>query len=326
MTSTSVGVCPSLEEIGAFLQGRLSEEKRARVEAHLANCPDCYEVFKEAALFEEEEKASEPERSEPAAPERAPASRVIPFPERRLRSWRMAASIAAVLAIGLATVLVYQRSPRMPEMVSAQLVSPAMIGKAGEDRFWDQWASRGQGSDSGSSSSVSRLLLGAHLVDLNIHLARNDKEMALNDLAYINGRIEELGSLAADQATSYRNLQAEIARQNQPRDFIGQANQTEAGLTRAFPVEKAPHLAFGKWIEAGRLSALTGSPDFFAAPESRKFLRALLKERENLDAPVVKALEEIQQTLDASREPSSLPYPKLRERFESVLTHYQKKA
>jgi hypothetical protein len=324
MTNTSTGTCPSLEEIAAFLQGRLGEERRARVETHLANCADCYEVFAEAALFQkmEEEEVSEPER-----PERAPAPRVIPFPERRLRSWRVPASIAAVLAIGLATVLFYERSTRMPEMVSAQLVSPAVVEKGGEDRFWDQWASRGQAGDSGSSSNVPRLLLGAHLVDLGVHLARDDKEMALNDLARINGTIQELGSLVPDeQVRAYRTLQAEIAGGKPPRELVQQAAEAEAGLTRAFPVNKTPYLAFGKWVEAGRLSALAGSPEFFQAPESRKFLRALLrKERKHLDDPVVQALEEIKPTLGAS-EPSSLPYPKLRELFESILTHYQGKA
>jgi Putative zinc-finger len=320
MINTSTGACPSLEEIGAFLQGRLSEERRARVESHIADCPDCYEVFAEAALFQkmEEEEASEP------LP--APASQVIPFPERRFRSWKVPASIAAVLVIGLATGLLYQWYTRMPEMVSAQLVSPAVVEKAGEDRFWEQWSSRGHGSDSGSVSNVPALLLGAHLVDLGVHLARNDKERALDDLARISGTIQELGSVPGELVTSYLKLQAEIADQKQPRDFVRQAADAEAGLTREFPVEKSPYLAFGKWTEAGRLSALAGSPDFFVAPESRKFLRALLgKEREKLDKPVVKALDEIQQTLDAP-EPSPLPYLQLRELFESILTHYQRKS
>jgi hypothetical protein len=321
MINTSTGACPSLEEIAAFLQGRLSEERRARVESHIADCPDCYEVFAEAALFQ---KMEEEEGSEPV---RAPASQVIPFPERRLRSWKAPASIAAVFAVGLATGLLYQRYTRMPEMVSAQIINPAVVEKAGEDRFWEQWSSRGHGSDSGSVSNVPKLLLGAHLVDLGIHLARNDKESALDDLARINGTIQELGSpVPGELVTSYLKLQAEIVAQKQPRDFVRQAADAEASLTQAFPVEKSPYLAFGKWTEAGRLSALTGSPDFFVAPESRKFLRVFLhEERENLDEPVVTALDEIQQTLETS-EPSSLPYPKLRELFESVLTHYQRKA
>lgn len=320
MINTSTGACPSLEEIAALLQGRLSEEKRARVESHLADCPDCYEVFAEAALFQKMEE------EEGSGSVRAPVPRVIPFPERKLRSWTAAASIAAVLAVGLATVLLYQWSTQMPEMVSAQLVSPAVVEKAGEDRFWEQWSSRGHGSDSGSVSDVPKHLLGAHLVDLGVHLARNDKERALDDLARINGTIQELGSVPGELVTSYLKLQAEIANRKQPRDFVQQAAQAEAGLTRAFPVEKATYLAFGKWTEAGRLSALAGSPDFFVAPESRKFLRVFLhEERENLDEPVVTALDEIQQTLETS-EPSSLPYPKLLELFESVLTHYQRKA
>jgi hypothetical protein len=171
------------------------------------------------------------------------------------------------------------------------------------------------------SGTLSR----AHLVDLNVHLARNDREKALDDLANVNGQIQEFGALVpAEAATAYRNLQTGIAGRNPPGDFIDQATRAEASLSQAFPVEKSPYLAFGKWTEAGRLSALAGSPEFFLAPENRKFLRALLH-REGLDGPVVENLVEIQRTLEAG-EPSALPYPKLRELLESILSGYKKRS
>ncbi len=45
----NVGSCPSLETIGAFLDGRFKDREREIVAEHLASCESCYFVFTEAA-------------------------------------------------------------------------------------------------------------------------------------------------------------------------------------------------------------------------------------------------------------------------------------
>lgn len=41
--------CPDFETIAAYLDGRLSDRERTRVTAHLAECEECYALFRESA-------------------------------------------------------------------------------------------------------------------------------------------------------------------------------------------------------------------------------------------------------------------------------------
>jgi predicted anti-sigma-YlaC factor YlaD len=45
--------CLDAETLAAFMDGRLEPRERAAVEAHLADCEDCYEVWMEAGLARE---------------------------------------------------------------------------------------------------------------------------------------------------------------------------------------------------------------------------------------------------------------------------------
>jgi hypothetical protein len=313
--NTSTETCPSLEDLAAFLDGRLSGSERARIVAHLADCPSCYEVFAEAARFQIEEEEEEEEDADP--PGIAAPARVIPFPVKKILPW--AAAIAAMLAIGVTIPPLYRQYNTMPELASAKLVSESVAGKVAGDPFWG--ASVVRGNPSGGFASIPHeILLGAHAVELGLSLARNGAE-SIDDLAAINGHIQEIGFLP-DQEKIYKDIQAQIAGGKPPKDFVRQAEKVEASL----PATDYPYFAFGKWAEAGRLSAVAESPDFFQAPDNRKFLRVFLhQERENLDPAVVEALQGIQNTLGDS-DLSSLDYRKLNGLFESILTHYQRES
>jgi hypothetical protein len=313
--NTSTETCPSLEDLAAFLEGKLSGDERARVVAHLADCPRCYEVFAESARFqlyeEEEEDADPPEvveasRTPAAAP---PPGNVVPFPRRRIFRW--ISSVAAALVVIALGVPLYQQYYTTPKLSSQVLVS----GKEIQDDFWSQRINRGQG-DSAGFMSTHELLLGAQLVDLRISLIRKDEDATDFALAQVNDHIEELGSRVAKQATFYVVSRDQLSKGTLPRDFLQQADRMEASLRP----EEYPYVDFGKWLEAGRLAALTENSDFFQARENRKFLRAFLHhELENLDPEVATTLEEIQETLAKD----SLPYKDLNRLFEKVLTYYQ---
>lgn len=328
--STSTETCPSLEDLAAFLDGRLSADERARIVAHLADCPACYEVFTEAARFrlseEEEDEEDEPPGKITVPPEPAadiPPANVVQF--RRTRVVRWVSSIAAaVLAVGLVAVPLYQQYNTLPEMTSDQLVAPAVVSQTRQDGFWDQWNTRGEEEDRGADSYSPEFLIGARIVHLSVHLSRNDNVTALNDLASINGYGTQLGLLMPrKQAEEFKRIQGEIADGRRPADLVPELAKIEDELTRdAFSVDVTPYFAFGKWAEAGRLSALAQSPDFFQAQENRKFLRAFLNHERDLEPEVKDPLKAIQKTLDES-DPSSLPYQDLRRQFESILKHYQ---
>jgi anti-sigma factor RsiW len=101
--------CPSLEELAAFLDGRLTGEERAGVVEHLADCESCYTVFAEAAHFQQ--------NSAPAA------EGVIPFPfagkksdlTRRRPPLRWLPLAAAVL-LAVGGAFVYRYLTAMPKM------------------------------------------------------------------------------------------------------------------------------------------------------------------------------------------------------------------
>jgi hypothetical protein len=325
--NTSTEICPSLEDLAAFLDGRLSGDERARVVTHLADCPSCYEVFAEAARYQLEEEEEEEEEadlleavgvSREQVPAGAPAT-VVPFPRRRVIRW--IPSIAAMLAVSLAAIPLYQQYYKMPEMRSAELVNPAVAGIATQDTFWDEFIKRGEGDGASLASVPHDVLLGAHDLDLHLSLGRNDRESALDDLTSINKHISAIG-LLPDQAKAYVEIQRQIADGAPLGNFLRKAEQIGASLT----VEEDPYLAFGKWLEAGRLAALAESPDFFQVPENQKFPRAFLHhEVNNLDPEVARTLGDIKETLDRTA-PSSLPYQDLRKQFESILTHYEEES
>src|SRR5688572_1180686 len=88
------GTCPSLETIGAFVDGRFKDREREVVADHLASCETCYFVFSEAA------------RTRVVAPfdsaqGRQPQAEVVRFTPRK-RSWQIMAGLAAAAMIVLA--------------------------------------------------------------------------------------------------------------------------------------------------------------------------------------------------------------------------------
>ena len=326
--NTSTETCPSLEDLAAFLEGKLSGDERARIVAHLADCPDCYEVFAEAARFELLEEEEEEKRKDVAAApievprepvEEPPPSKVIPFPSRPIFRW--VSSIAAALAMVAVGISLYQQRYTIPELSAQELVSPGLA----QDEFWSQWTNRGIEDNIGIESTPHEFLLGAHLVDFRLSLARKNEPGMDDALARINGHLAELSPRADEQAKFYAAARVQLSQGQLPKDFPQQAERMEASLRR----EEYPYLPLGKWAEAGRLSALNQSPDFFQDPENQKFLQSFLHhELRNLEAEapeVATNLGKIQDAL-ATSAPSSLPYQELQERFEKILSFYQNKS
>jgi tetratricopeptide (TPR) repeat protein len=83
------GTCPSLETIGAFVDGRFKDRERETIADHLASCEACYFVFSEAA------------RTRVAA---QPSAAVAAVTQRRM-TWRITAGLAAAATIVLAVNL-----------------------------------------------------------------------------------------------------------------------------------------------------------------------------------------------------------------------------
>lgn len=84
------GTCPSLETIGAFVDGRFKDREREVIADHLASCETCYFVFSEAARTR---VTAQPQQAE-----------VVPFRPRRM-TWQIAVGLAAAATIVLAVNL-----------------------------------------------------------------------------------------------------------------------------------------------------------------------------------------------------------------------------
>lgn len=323
--------CPPLEDIAAFLDGRLPEEERARIVAHLADCESCYAVFADAARFQlEEEKEEEESRKrkvaanvEPVTEKPAPAP-VIPFHRRPAVRWAL--PLAALLVLGVATIPLYQRYNTMPTLLATELVDPAALKSVSTESLWKD-DKRGHPTAVIIDSTPFEFLLGVHMVGLRLTLARNESAESLNMLSRIIGHMEQL--ISVDTASEfYLRAHGEINQGMPPKELVEEAAEIEASLTAEYQEQEIPHLAFGKWTEAGRLSALARNPAFFADRANRRFPGWLLRRaQEDLanDEEVVRNLRRIRGILDDS-DPAKLPYDDIEKRLESILEYYQREA
>lgn len=316
--STATDICPPLEDIAAFLDGKLSEPERARVVAHLADCESCYAVFAGAARFQLEE--DDQESQEPG--KRLAA--VVPFRRRSPRLWLGAAALAALLLIGLALIpRLYRSDEAMPLLNSAELVPAGVLASAQGTR-WAEGVTRGD-SDFSDAYKAAEFLVGVYLVDLHLTFARKDvdPQEAYDVLVGILNNIDNF-LLPPEEAQFYEGARTQILAGKDPRTLAPDAAKAEASLTKALAQADSPYLEFGKWIEGGRLSSLARQPEFFENDKSLRFMRWLLSRAENEELPskVVHDLEQIRDLLDGE-EPPKFPYDALARRFTSILRHYE---
>jgi Putative zinc-finger len=315
--NTVTETCPPLEDIAAFLDGKLSEGERARIVAHLADCEACYAVFAGAARFQLEEEGEEEELPMPEAAEAA--APVVPFPRRTIPRW--AFPLAAALVLGLTSIPLYLQASRMPEMLSTELVDPAALKNVPTASVWNE-DKRGVPESTALDTSPFEFLVGVHVVDLRFTLARGDLEETKNVLSRINGHMEAL-LFVHEQAAFYEKAVGDLDEGRRTLSEVAEeAARVEADLTEAY--SDFPHLAFGKWTEAGRLSALAGNAPFFEDGDNRRFPGWLLKNaQDDLDEEVVPTLKRIRGIIEDS-DPSKLPHEDLAKQFKAILDHYQR--
>jgi hypothetical protein len=180
----------------------------------------------------------------------------------------------------------------------------------------------GEGSEA-LEHDPSGFLLGVHLIDLHLTLASGDREKSLDVLARINGHLKNL-ALFDEESKFYLRARGDIDRGKPPSELAEEAARVETSLMESS--EGLPLLAFGKWTEAGRLSAMAKSPAFFEGRDNRRFPGWLLRNaQEDLGEDVVPTVKRIRGILDDS-DLSKLPYDNLEKQFEVILQHYQREA
>ena len=117
------GECPSLETIGAFVEGRLKDREREVIADHVASCETCYFVFSEAA------------RTRVTAPVDAsqPASNVRTFVPRR--TWQWVSGLAAAAVVVLAVNVWGPFGPGADERALNELVTAVGTTRTFEPRL-----------------------------------------------------------------------------------------------------------------------------------------------------------------------------------------------
>lgn len=265
-TRSSMDACSPLdEEIAAFLDGTLSPEDRERITEHLASCESCYETFVGAVHFQEQD---------------APKEGVVrPFDGRRNRApWRasrwlaVAASLFIVPALGLLAWRTFQSPYRM---AVAELVEPVQAEEISKEKLFDYTRLRGDGED-GSTTRKPSFLTGAILVDLRMSLARGDSKTSSQLLDLLGSKLADVSFM--DKTAE--KVKEEAVRLEESPSHLAQvaedARSLEADLDDSYLLPEL--LAFGKWTEAGRLAAVTESPEFFESRKNRRFITHLFKQ------------------------------------------------
>lgn len=226
---------PDLEDLAAYVDGRLSAERRAWVEAHLLRDEELYEVFLATVEFQKEHGRSA-EKPNP----------------RWSRIWLLLPlAAAAALALTLAPSLLRERAPTQKW---AELLEPAAIAALNED-----WSDPGWSRKRGENCPLPEALpfrMGAWSLDLRLALLAGD-DVEAQQLALQLANLAACGGLYL-QESAYSQLAAQwtVTRAVDRRE---QATSIEKGLAELFGDDPRELRLFrlGGWAEAGRLAAAT---------------------------------------------------------------------
>jgi hypothetical protein len=275
--------CPSDEDLAAFLDGRLAGRERQRVVEHLAGCARCFELFcavTDSRREEQEEPAGgglEEQRTADAPPR---GGILLPFLPRG-PALRWAAALAATALVAVPAALLYRHSSSPATMTTAELVEPLrpQLGSlAGQ--LWEGGELRGAG-DEGEFFATS-FLLGVHLVDLRAALEAGDaraSEKVLDDMTSILAKVDFFDEPRQFYQEARRAL---VTGGTAPAGLLSEAAAREDEFADRFD---EVYLSFGKWAEAGRLSAIAGDPRFFRARATGpRFRRWLARELEQVES------------------------------------------
>lgn len=284
-----------LEELAAYVDGRLTGERKTRVEEILVRDEDAYEIFLGTVAFEE---AS----AEPSAPAE-PVRLVRPWLQS---SWRAAgALVAAALVAGALGVLLqwalFDRGP-VAGPQSAELAPSAALPKEWHHPVWPNL--RG-----GGENDQSAFRLGIRVFDLHVALGASDRALAKRLVPTIESLAKQAGASSA--LGLYSDLATKIGRNDVTDEELEDlAEQREADLAESLALTR---FDLGRFAEAGRLAALAEDAEVFERRAFRRYLKQAIEDPTNEDiAANLRAIEKL-------LEQDQLDHEVLREEFRKLI-------
>jgi Putative zinc-finger len=298
---------PDLEELASFIDQRLSARECDRVRQHIAHCADCYEIFRETLMLRRMDAGAEP-------------GRVVPFPpSQRWVGWRWALAAAAAALVAVLGAFIFRALRPAPPLAVAALAEPLAPRFAGlRQEVWGQRTRGGGEPETGALLREQSFRLGVEVLNLQAALAADDRQGAESAAAQVNRLLGDVDLVDEKTSAFYRRLFGQLESPRPPHELAPDAARAaETGLRGA--VLDNLYFDYGKWAEAGRLSALAREPSFFARPENRRFLAALRRGEAGAQPPeVTGALAAIDRRL--AREPlGATDYAALTEAFGQIL-------
>jgi hypothetical protein len=264
--------CPPLEDIAAFIDGMLPPAERERMTAHLARCESCYEVFAGAVEF---------------AGDTGGVVHPFPLGGRTPRKLLLAASIVLTAGVGF---FAWQAS-RPPEITLAGVVDTVENQPKVADHLYKGDRPRGGGEMSDLLGDGPSFMTGVYLIDLRLSVEAGRFEDTRDLLQNLGTELQSI-PWALDLGKLYEQEYLELRAGSDVRQLGPKLRQREAEVQEAF--QGIFSFSFGLWAEAGRLSAITESPEFFERRNNRRFLSRLQKE---LSGEVDEAYQDIPGTL-----------------------------
>ena len=257
---------PDLEDLAAYLDGRLQPAERAAVEARLAEDADYYETMLETVRFREEMAAEGAASPEPAVATAAPR-----WPTGLWSG--LAAAAMLVLAVGI-----WQLNRPSAEDVFYAAIDPQAV--LGIDR-WDArtWKVNRSSSLPNLPSPQLAFRLGTQLVDLHLAVTADDADETYHQVIQARQLVDQLDLVVG--VVLYGELAAAVE-DGQPADELQRrATEAETRVTAFLGPRTVAGQALraGRWCEMARLSALGQERRALLA-----FLRRPPRGLESLDA------------------------------------------
>jgi len=232
-----------LEELAAFIDGRLSGERKARVEERLLRDEDYYEIFLDTVRFRQKHEAGRV---------------AVPVPIGRWRSWRLAAPLAAAALLMISINFMDLGGKASIGEWVAQLDPAAIVAQEGwVDPGWSRLRTATIPEGRYRPEQLA-FRLGVRAVELRVALTARDREQATRLAAMLEQLAEAADLLAVSSA--YRDLQGQLE-SVEPGALGAQVAEIERWLSESF--EEGPleaRFALGAWSEAGRLAARSHDP------------------------------------------------------------------